>query len=277
MHVSVLKKLNGREKVMVEVSFNDIHTYGEIVQENDLYFQKHSPETLLIYDANFVQFKRMPTLEEFKMVEKKLWDYHQKYGQNHLKFNFPEKTMIPKDLYMYLYFSGYLIGYIELYKIDPKCFPAIEEYPHIRIEPVTDENFAQFLLLQYEFDQEYGKEFAEQKRNLYEKQMNDPSTKHIIAFYKDILAGCATVFLGKETVEIDSLTVHKDFQQKGIASKLQKYIMDNYTNKTVILVVDGLDSPRKMYQKQNYLYVADRFEATKVFAENYKRKMKRSI
>lgn len=268
---------NGREKIMIDVSFSHTHTYGEIVQENELYIQKHFPTALLVYEANFVQFKRMPSLEEFKEVEKNLWNFHQKFGQRHLKFKFPENIMIPKELYLYLFFSGYIIAYNELYKIDPKHFPSVKELPNIRISPVTDENFTEYIHLQYELDKEFGIDYAREKRKIYELQLKDPFTQQIVAYYNDDLAGSVTVFVGKDIAEIDELNVLESFQRKGIGSKLQKYIMDNYSNKTIILVADGYDTPREMYQKQNYKYVSDRFEALKIIDEDNKEKVKRSV
>jgi hypothetical protein len=41
-------------------------------------------------------------------------------------------------------------------------------------------------------------------------------------------------------------------------------VMDRFANNTIILVADGEDTPREMYQKQNYRYLGFRYEAQKV-------------
>ncbi len=66
-------------------------------------------------------------------------------------------------------------------------------------------------------------------------------------------------------MEIDNLFVDVSFRNKGIGSRLQKYAMEVFPNKTVILVADGEDTPKDMYRKQNYEYCGFSYEAVKVY------------
>lgn len=67
----------------------------------------------------------------------------------------------------------------------------------------------------------------------------------MIAFYKGKAAGSVDVIIKESTAEIDGLMVHEDFQKKGIGSRLQKSVMDQFKDKTIVLVADGEDTQRK--------------------------------
>ncbi|MHA6260051.1 GNAT family N-acetyltransferase [Sporosarcina sp. CAU 1771] len=77
-------------------------------------------------------------------------------------------------------------------------------------------------------------------------------------------AGCVEVIIADETVEIDDLTVDESFRNKGIGSRLQKFVMESFPNRVVLLVADGEDTPREMYKKQNYNYYGFKYEVQKI-------------
>jgi len=54
------------------------------------------------------------------------------------------------------------------------------------------------------------------------------------------------------------------YQRMGIGSTIQHFVMEHFHTKTVILVADGEDTPREMYQNQNYRFEGFQFEALKV-------------
>ena len=64
-------------------------------------------------------------------------------------------------------------------------------------------------------------------------------------------------------MEIDSLSVHPNYQRQGIGTKIQQFVMEHYPKKTIILVADGEDTPREMYTKQGYSYVGKQYNALK--------------
>ena len=88
-----------------------------------------------------------------------------------------------------------------------------------------------------------------------------------MAFYKGSPAGYVDVIISNETVEIDNLTVDESFQKKGIGSRLQKFVMESFPEKIVILVADGEDTPREMYKKQNYQYHGFKYETQKIYQD----------
>ncbi|WP_416151934.1 GNAT family N-acetyltransferase [Salipaludibacillus sp. HK11] len=247
------------------MSFEKIHILGDTVAETDLYKQHHFPEMLVMYDSNYIQFKRLPSLKEFIEAETYLQNFHARYEQNHVKFYFPENEKLTEELDNYLNKTGYDIGFMELYSIQASEFPEIKHHRDIEVEVVTEKNIDEFLTINYQQSLDFGKKFAKQKRKLIQRQFNDPSYLQLLAYYKGIPAGVVHVIVSDETAEIDNLTVEESFQKNGVGSALQKKVMDTFPNKTIILIADGEDTARNMYKKQNYQYWGYRFEALETF------------
>lgn len=248
---------------MNEITFEDIYTLGKIAVENTHYRHYHYPEMLTRYDSNFIEFKNLPSLKEFKEVENYLRDYHLSRGQKHVKFYFPAYVKPTGELSKYLTDMDYDIGYLELYAIQPEQFPLIRNNSDIDIQVVTEENLEVLLNLRYKNDLEFGIEFAEQKLDLIKRQFENQDIQQVIAFYMGFPAGYVDVIISDETVEIDDLTVDESSRNKGIGSRLQKFVMESFPKKVVILVADGEDTPREMYKKQNYKYYGFKYEVQK--------------
>lgn len=249
---------------MNQISFTDTYTLGEIVLENEHYRHYHYPEMLVRYDSNFIEFKQGSTLQEFIKAEEYLKEFHQKRGQNHLKFLFPANYNPQVDLKAYLKEIGYGVGLLELYAIKPTDFPILPGNSDIEIQSVTRETLETLVNLKYQQDLEFGEEFAEQKKELTRRQFDNLMIQQVLAFYKGVAVGYVDLIISKETVEIDDLSVGEFYQKKGIGSRLQQFAMTSYPNKTIILLADGTDTPREMYRKQNYQYLGFKFEILKV-------------
>ncbi|WP_226528723.1 GNAT family N-acetyltransferase [Metabacillus niabensis] len=252
---------------MKQITFEHIYKLGIIVAENDLFRHFHYPKMLSRYDSNFIEFKTLPSLTEFQDTEAYLREYHLKKGQKHVKFYFPANIKPTGELVAYLTDMGYEVGFLELYAIQPKHFPEVSDNPDIDIQVVTDKSLEALLTLQYKHDVNYGSEFAGQKADLIKRQFEDQNIQQLLAFYKGTPAGYVDVIISNETAEIDNLTVDERYQNKGIGSRLQKYVMASFPEKTVILVADGEDTPREMYKKQNYQYHGFKYETQKVYQD----------
>jgi GNAT superfamily N-acetyltransferase len=246
------------------ITFDNIFIHGHITAENILYKHFHFPEMLSRYDSNYIEFKAFPTLDDFKNAESYLRKFHQKKGQKHLKFKFQVDVEIPVELVNYLNQEKYDIGFLELYSIQPRKFPEIKENPDIEVQMVTDQNLKAFLAFQYQQDILFGSNFANQKVELNKQIFKDQNFMQLLALYKGTPAGAVDVIISKETAEIDNLGVDEAFQKKGIGSRIQKFVMDTFIDKTVILVADGQDTPKEMYKKQNYQYLGYQYYTQKV-------------
>ncbi|WP_188457016.1 GNAT family N-acetyltransferase [Virgibacillus oceani] len=253
---------------MENITFGDIYNPGQVVFENDRYKHIHYPEMLIRYDSNYIEFKMMPSVAEFIEAANYLTRFHRKYGQKHIKFYFPGNEKPSKELMNHFMKACYEVGYNELYAIQPKQFPNVTNHPDIDTQTVTDTNFQAFLELQYETDLEFGEEFANQKEDLHKRNFLDSHILQILATYKGIPAGSVDVIISEKTAEIDGLSVKEPFRKKGIASRLQKYVMDCFPDRTIILVADGEDTPREMYRRQNYHYLGFKYEVQMVYSSN---------
>ncbi|MRG87462.1 GNAT family N-acetyltransferase [Salinibacillus xinjiangensis] len=249
---------------MDKLTFEHIQTIGNVVNENELYKHYHYPEMLIRYDSNFIEFKRMPTISELLATEDFLIKYHKQYNQHHVKFVFPDNQKPDPEIMQYFAANKYDVGFLELYAIQPKSFPQISHRLDIEVSEVTDANLSEFLKLQYELDSEHGEKFAKEKVKLNKQQFEDESVMQVLAYYKGAPAGTMNVIVSEDFVEIDNLSVVDSLQRKGIGSRLQRFVMDQFPNETIILVAEGDDTPREMYQKQNYQYSGFQYEAIKI-------------
>jgi ribosomal protein S18 acetylase RimI-like enzyme len=248
----------------MHITFDNIFIHSHVTAENHLYKHFHFPEMLSRYDSNYIEFKKFPTLDEFKQAESYLREYHQRNGQKHVKFKFPVDEKIPAELVNYLNQENYDIGFLELYAIQPNQFPEVKDNPDIEVQIVTEKNLRDFLSLQYQQDIVFGSNFANQKVELNKRIFKDPNILQLLAFYKGTPAGAVDVIISKDTAEIDNLGVDEAFQKKGIGSRIQKFVMDTFHEKTVILVADGQDTPKEMYKRQNYQYLGYQYYTQKV-------------
>jgi GNAT superfamily N-acetyltransferase len=250
---------------MREITFEDIHTVGEVIGENDLYKHVHYPEMLIRYDSNFIEFKLMPTVEQFKAGAEYLRTFHNERGQKHVKFYFPPNMKLTEELTEYFKNENLVTGFMELYSINPSEFRKSSIKEEVEVKEVTEDDFETYIGVRYKQDLEFGKEFADQKVGLQKRQFEDKSIVQILAYYKGEPAGAADVIIKGGTAEIDGFFVLEKWQRKGIGSSIQQYVMDRFANNTIILVADGEDTPREMYHKQNYRYLGFRYETQKVF------------
>jgi GNAT superfamily N-acetyltransferase len=251
---------------MKNLSFANIYKAGQIVLENELYKHNHNPEVLLQYDSNFIHFKKMPTIQEFIEAHQYLREFHEKNGQKHVKFYFPEGEKLTHEWEEHLMANDFTTGYLELMAIQPANFPIVTENADINVHEVSNETLADYLTFQYEQNSIHGQHFAEQKQGQHVRNFNNEKIMQVIAFYKGAPAGSVDVIISEDTAEIDALVVHEKYQRKGIGSQLQKFVMEQFQDKTIILVAEGDDTPKDMYLKQNYQYLGFQYETYKVYS-----------
>ncbi|GAB3048191.1 GNAT family N-acetyltransferase [Virgibacillus ainsalahensis] len=250
---------------MKQITFENIYKLGNTIEENEQYRQVHYPEMLNRYDSNFIEFKLMPSLSVFKDMANNLREFHFRHGQNHEKYYLPANEKPGEALIDYLEDTGYETGFLELYAIQPDQFPLMKERPEIKVGEVTADKLDILLDLQYKQDVAFGREFAKQKTKWMKRQFDDPNFLQLMAFYQGTPAGYVDIIIAEDTAEIDNLTVLEPFQRRGIGSNLQKYVMEKFVDKIVILVADGEDTPSVMYQKQNYQYIGFQYEVQKIY------------
>lgn len=249
--------------MMKTITFENTYILGYIVNESEQYRQYHYPEMLCRYDSNFIALKQMPTLIVFRQLEQSLRAFHRAHGQQHLKFIFPPNKIMSDEIANYMKTEEYDIGFVELYAINPKMF-SVAKHSSIDVQLVSDTNMEAFLKLQYEEDLKYGETFAKEKQELLRRQYDDGSKLQMIAYYEGNPAGCVEVIERDKTVEIDNFFVAKLFRYHGVGGQIQRFVMELFVDKTVILLADGEDTAREMYQKQGYEYLGFRYDGLKV-------------
>ncbi len=129
---------------------------------------------------------------------------------------------------------------------------------------MTERNLNDFIDLQYETDKQNGETFAEGKVDLNRQQFEDEKFIKVLAYYGGAPAGTMNVIVSDKFVEIDDLAVQEVFRRKGIGSQLQQFVMDRFPDHTVILVADGEDTPKEMYQRQRYKCAGFKYEVQRI-------------
>ena len=211
------------------------------------------------YGSNFMMFKHMPSLDVFKHYEQQQKTFHTQHNMTHLRFLFPENETFATDVLQYITKQHYDVGSLELYAMLPIEFHGrLNE--DVVVQYVDDTLFDAYLAFQYTIDLEYGEAFASEKQRLFKRQFYEPHVIFVAALLDGVIVGTLTLFETPDTIELDSFVVTHAMQRLGIGSTMQHFVMANHTTQTILLVADGEDTPREMYQKQGYHYCAARHE-----------------
>lgn len=238
---------------------------GETTMEETLaYYRVRSTTQPYMYDYNYTYFYELPTLENFKEIEKIEEEQRKKDGLGHIKYKIPMKQPLTVDFKWYLEMNDYTYGIAELYQIEPKDFKG-EKNPEVIIGTSTNSSVAaDFLAISFSFDTRYGEEYAQKKQNVYKSRMTQRGISFLVAYLDNEPCGVVTLIETEKAVEIDSLEVLPTHRNMKVAQTLQRYAMDNFDGKKVILVADGDDTPREMYQKQGYKLIESLHEIQRV-------------
>lgn len=245
------------------IQFQHIYNSGAIIMENELIEHRQDARILSRYDSNFIQFKRMPSEVELTETIAYLTAFHKARGQQFVKFKFPANEVIPKALLQQL--EGYDIGFLELYTLQPTNFQATATEADVRF--VGEAELADFLKLQYNEDLHFGEAYATEKQSFLQLERLKEGHHQLIAYKNGQPVGSVELIETNETIEIDNFFVVATMRGQGIGSAIQKFVMNNAQQKTIILVADGQGDVREMYKKQGYVCKGFQYEALRQFEQ----------
>ncbi|WP_281512207.1 GNAT family N-acetyltransferase [Mammaliicoccus vitulinus] len=246
------------------VSFIDIVTDGDILNETDRYIQYHTLNKRIQYDSNKIVYKVMPDLNTFKKDEQMLKTLHEQHKQPFLKFVFPENHSIDSELERYLKENGYEYSWIELYINVDKDFVS-KDNDNIDVVTTNEDNLVDFLNVSYEYDKKYGTDYAELKIEVSKNQLYEDNPVQVLSYYQGKPVGTLLIWNHEKYVELDSFAVREPYRKLGIGSKMQAFVADFAQDKLIILVADGEDTAKDMYKKQGYVYSGYQYEALKEY------------
>jgi len=249
-------------------SFKDIEHCKSVAKKTSLYTQYRNEEALFMHIENYVIFHRIPTFAEFVETETYLKSEHQKYGQDFIKFIWPEDCEIPQPIISYLGSNDFSLDVLELYAAPPGTFvpTRINETPSdVKVEWVNANNRNAYLALSARADKGVSEEFAKQKQPYTQAKFDNPAFRPLVAMGSGEAVGSLDLYLKEDSIEIDNFYVGRDSRCKGTGTALQQFVMEHADGKTVLLVADAADTAREMYNRQNYTYVSFRYELLKIF------------
>lgn len=247
---------------MREKAFEAIHTYGQVAMETERYSFYQLPDVKEHYDGNFMKLYVMPEIQEFEGLVDELRGLARKFGNPHGKIVFPEGVRPTIELMEVAKGLGFEWSFLELYEVEPGAFigrKALLEELEVRwLTPELVEAYGQ---MHYEETVQWGEAYATAIRAYKEKLIARGDIRIIVALLNGELVGSTDVILSDRYVEIDNFFVKPSYQKRGFGAAIQQFVMDVAGKRKVILVADGEDTPREMYQSQGYELVSYQYAA----------------
>lgn len=254
-----------KNKELRQPSFADTHNDAEVFEENEKYIHYHTPSQLVKYYANYFQYKEMPDVEMFLTDYDKQKTFHEQRGQKHALFIFPECEVLNDAFQEKAKDLGFTVEKMELYLL--KEMPKSKDIEIEVVQVLNDDDvLLDFLQVCREGDLEYGEEFADLKERTHRRDLLNPQILQFVGYQHGFPAGKVEAVESAHYVELDDFYVLDAMRKQGVGTALQQAIWhySQTVGKQVILIADGNDSPREMYQRQGYELVSERYELLSV-------------
>lgn len=248
------------------ISFSETyHEYTQI-EETDYYYHYQNKKLPFLYSCNRLRFKRNPTLEEFCLAEKNLMDFQRKTQQDFIYLYGPENEPFSKEIEEYLATENYTVSAEELLVIDPKDFYFTHQNEEIKVSLVeNNEQLKEYLEFMYQLNLKNGMSYANKKQKFYLDRFISPEIQQINAYLNGQVVGTVNIIISSKYIEIDHFEVAPNFQNKGIGTQIQRFIMALAKDKKVLLVVDKETKANHMYYHQGYQFCGYQLSAFKRF------------
>ncbi|GGB08485.1 N-acetyltransferase [Macrococcus hajekii] len=240
-------------------TFKETKQVAELYEDNSRYKHYHTPSQLIRYYSNFFEYKEMPDLITFKQDESKQQQFHQARNQQHLLFIFPENETLPQELINYAEKQNYKIEKMELY--ETKELSVKRQAGEVKVV-CDDQTFSDFLQVCRAGELQYDEDFVDLKEEMHTADLGDETIIQLVAYNGGRPVGKLEAILNDSFIELDDFYVLEDARGKGIGSALQAQVLTY--GESLILIADGNDTPREMYEKQGYKKVSERYELLKV-------------
>lgn len=252
-------------KAVIQPSFANTHNDADVFEENERYIHYHTPSQLVKYYANYFQYKVTPDVDTFMTDYETQKIFHEQRGQKHALFIFPENEVLNEALQEKAKTLGFTVEKMELYLL--KEMPKSKDSEIEVVQVLNDDDvFLDFLQICREGDLEYGEEFADLKERTHRRDLLNPQILQFVGYQHGFPAGKVEAVESAQYVELDDFYVLDAMRKQGVGTALQQAIWHyaEQVGKRVILIADGNDSPREMYQRQGYELVSERYELLRV-------------
>lgn len=237
-------------------TFKNTENFRTIDYNNELFTQYINPTLKNFHDANVMELKFSPTIEEFKLLEEMQEGFKIENNQQHLKFLWPEDVGLFPELLSYLDEQNYKIGMQNLYSIQPKSFKTKSVHDKLVIKSFTGELVEDFLTLNAEEDLKHGVDFQEFRKSLYVYQTTFDHVCFIVGYIDEQPVGSLVLIESTNYFQIDNVLTTENYRGQGIATSLLHHVMKITTNKNkpVLIVADAEDSPRMLYENLGFQF-----------------------
>ncbi len=229
-------------------------------KETDRYNHLKDPNLARRYYANYLDYKKMPTLDDFINDLLYLNEEQADYPTEYALTLFPESQEIPDELLTFLTDNGFELSKHIIFTntIDRRSLSTKSIEPII-VEALSDAYFMDYLQLKYSQNMEYGKDYADHMLAYNQVHLPEKGSKIFIARDGDKLIGDVTAWYYDKYIEIDDFSILQEYRGKGIGSELQRQASKGYND----LILISEEENRNMYQHQGYQEVSFYWTALK--------------
>lgn len=251
---------------MKKEAFDLINTYGEVVRETDVYSFYQLAEVKDRYDSNFMKLKTMPDCTSFEKLVDELKGLACEYGNSHGKIVLPENCKPDDELMKKAKELGFGWSYLEMYEVEPAKFLARNGQEcklELQVGWISDELVDVYGQLHFEESVQWGEAYATAIRAYKKGLIKKGGIRIAAAVLEGDLIGTTDVIFSNGYAEIDNFFVKPGYQKQGVGTAIQQFVMREAADngQCVILVADGEDTPREMYLKQGYKFIAFQYSA----------------
>lgn len=237
------------------ISMNDIFQQGTVYQDDKSKTIYLTPEEPLVYDTNKWNYKRMPTIDSWKLDMAYQQVMHKQQGSSHLAFTFPENESLNQQWLDEIKALEFDLGIMELYAIEPQHIK-LSIKNEIDVTIVNDDTLEDYIAIYRKFAEPYGIAYANESIEMIRSQFPQENKMRILAYQAGVPVGILDLIIGISTIEIDGFGVLDEYQRQGIGSVMQSFVAQIAKDKTIILIADGEDSAKDMYIKQGYIFIS---------------------
>lgn len=236
------------------MNYKELLESGEpIYHESERFKHFKNPATSERYFANYISYKRMPSLSDLEADLAYLAQEQARYISDYALLFFVENEELSVEMADYLKKLGFDCCKHLIFTSPVEDLQlTLRDLGGIRIVELSEEYLEAYLEASYQHHLQYGSAYADQMLADNRTHLLTNDSKVYLALEGSRIVGSVTAWFFGDYVEIDDYQVDEAYQGRGIGTALQLAALKN--QKQAILIAEEVN--RAMYHHQGYEEVA---------------------
>ncbi|MCY3036747.1 MULTISPECIES: GNAT family N-acetyltransferase [Aerococcus] len=231
------------------LDFNATYHWISHYEDNELYQIYANQAARHVPLSNFMALDFNPGLDEWLILEEQYMDYASEFDLPEINIHLPMNQGVDDELYAYLSEAGYQLAITELVSLENyQCPQNKRQSAQLELEEIKSDSLPAFLAFQAYYDKDYGLPYQEEMQGYYREAFLKDNIHQVAVFDQGQVIAAMQVILSRYYLEIDHLTVRKDWQKQEIGRWLVDwaYNQAQQADKKLILICDA-DSPARQF------------------------------